>query len=303
MSYFSDRELGESPRINENINISVWNGLYSIIQQFVANNALAAAFPLQCPDNMGIYGCDEFLLQDRIKALIPSFNIPFQRLVEPVLSPFEDSIHKSTLDTYAVLDLIELIYKNLSDPVRIGSIHSYFNHYHLKFEDTDINKKEFKGQLNELFGRNGIAYSLNDDGNIIRILPTPIDAVIHEKVTTLDERLNTLLCESIQNILLPKKENRIKALERIWDAFERLKTYYGTNKKVSMEQVLVNLSNGNELLRIFLNEECKVLTNIGNQFQIRHFEKDKMQITNEAHIDYLYYRIFSFIHLFLSVIN
>ena len=70
-----------------------------------------------------------------------------------------------------------------------------------------------------------------------------------------------------------------------------------------MEQVLVNLSNGNELLRIFLNEECKVLTNIGNQFQIRHFEKDKVQITNEAHIDYLYYRIFSFIHLFLSVIN
>ena len=40
--------------------------------------------------------------------------------------------------------------------------------------------------------------------------------------------------------------------------------------------------------------EAKILTDIGNQFQIRHFETDKIKL-NEEDVDYLYYRLFNLI--------
>ena len=40
-----------------------------------------------------------------------------------------------------------------------------------------------------------------------------------------------------------------------------------------------------------LNVECKALTEIGNNFQIRHLKKIAIEDTNE--IDYLFYRMFS----------
>ena len=36
---------------------------------------------------------------------------------------------------------------------------------------------------------------------------------------------------------------------------------------------------------------------MGNRFQIRHYEKDKIEITNELHIDYLFYRMSCLIQL------
>lgn len=64
MDYFSERELGTPVCDSEVLTIPIWNGLITIIQSFISNNALSQKFPLQCPDGIGIYGCDEGLFND-----------------------------------------------------------------------------------------------------------------------------------------------------------------------------------------------------------------------------------------------
>ena len=53
-------------------------------------------------------------------------------------------------------------------------------------------------------------------------------------------------------------------------------------------------------LRAKLGEEAFALTSIGNTFMIRHAEIDKSPITDSAHIDYLFHRMFSTIRLLLK---
>jgi len=57
---------------------------------------------------------------------------------------------------------------------------------------------------------------------------------------------------------------------------------------------------GEPTLRAKIEEEAIELTNIGNTFMIRHTETDKIPITDSAHIDYLFHRMFSMIRLLLK---
>ena len=99
----------------------------------------------------------------------------------------------------------------------------------------------------------------------------------------------------------PEFSERKIALDKIWDAFERMKTYYiEKNKKQSVEELIQLVANKNSGIEQLINDEAKALTNIGNTFQIRHFETDKIEITDNKHIDYLFYRMISLIHLFLT---
>jgi len=94
-------------------------------------------------------------------------------------------------------------------------------------------------------------------------------------------------------------EDRVHALEKIWDAFERVKTFFG-EKKVSAPELVKLVANGNSGMEKLIGDEAKALTNIGNTFHIRHFETDRIEITDNKHIDYLFYRMSSLIHLFLT---
>jgi len=100
---------------------------------------------------------------------------------------------------------------------------------------------------------------------------------------------------------LPRKESRIESIEKIWDAFERMKTYFEENKKLSAEKLIKVVSEDNLLFSEYIYREFKdELTNIGNKFQIRHFERDKVQIKSNLHIDYFFHRMGCLIHLCLE---
>jgi len=45
--------------------------------------------------------------------------------------------------------------------------------------------------------------------------------------------------------------------------------------------------------------DAQGLTDIGNRFKIRHFEKDKLDITETLHYDFLFHRLFAMIALLL----
>lgn len=307
MKYFSDKEQGMPPRTLTEINVAIWNGIVLIINEFIANASLAASFPERCDDSGEICGCDEAALSDGIKSIIPNLGMGLNRLTEPIVSPFDNDIEAQDINTYAVLDLVEYIHHNIKDVRQIGNFHTYFKHYHYCIDDRGANRKAFQEKINELFERNGLNYTLTDASRIERIVPLPLNLIIHRVVQTKDLTLNGLVSDATGKMLLPKLEDRKLALEKLWDAFERSKTFFledgKVDKRKSVDRVLDKLSGNDTNFRQLLNDECLALTKIGNEYQIRHFEKDKIAIENSDEIDYLFYRMFSYMNLFSECIE
>ncbi|MDN5095743.1 hypothetical protein [Aliarcobacter butzleri] len=120
-----------------------------------------------------------------------------------------------------------------------------------------------------------------------------------EKVLTIDQELNKLIEEAKERFKNPS-DKKI-ALEKLWDAFQRIKTYFGDNKKVSAEE-LVNLIS-NDFDFEFINSEFKTLTKIGDQYNIRHHEKNTILITEDKHIEYLFFRMLALLNLCIENIH
>ena len=268
---------------------------------------MAASFPEKCYDSGEICGCDEAALGDGIKSIIPNLGMGLNRLTEPIVSPLGIDIEAQDINTYAVLDLVEYIHHNIKDVRKIGNYHTFFKHYHYCIDDKGSNRKAFQEKINELFERNGLNYTLTDIGQIERVVPLPLNLIIHRVVNTKDPELNRLVSDAAGKIRLPKLEDRKLALDKLWDAFERSKTYFledgKGDKRKSVDRVLDKLSGNDTNFRQLLNDECLALTKIGNDYQIRHYEKGKIAIENSYEIDYLFYRMFSYINLFSECID
>ena len=200
---------------------------------------------------------------------------------------------------YAILDFIQFCYKNIYK-AKNTDYHNFFQHYHLNFDSSEELQYEFRSEVNNIFERNGIVFFIDENGEIKRSLAPKMESMINKIYNTKDDRLNELVHLANNKFVLPNYEDRIHALEKIWDAFERVKTYYGESKKQSAEQLIHTIANSNSKFKKIINEESKSLTNIGNNFQIRHFERGKIEISDNQHIDYLFYRMITLIHLFLT---
>lgn len=124
-----------------------------------------------------------------------------------------------------------------------------------------------------------------------------IELLFDNKVNTNDNELNKLIEEAKERFLSNDKQ---VGLEKLWDAYERLKTYFSKNKKVSSEKI-VNIITAN-FDENFVKDEFKALTNIGNSYRIRHHEIDKKELTSK-HINYFFFRMMSLIDLCLLFLN
>lgn len=311
MKYFSDRERGNNGNIMFTISINVWNGIATIVNALIGKNLLAKDFPQKCPDGNGICGVDEHSFYISAIAIIPRANLFLPNYGEiqylsnnSMVDPFviETEIQEKNLNfTYDVLDFVEFVYKHIHD-IQNGEYHEYFHHYELLFPTTANGKRQFVMDVNEIFERNCIGFKLGDDGTVQRI----VNELILQPINTQDKetRVAELLDEALHKFRNPKIEERRIALEKLWDSFERIKTINDpNNKKQSSDNLLSVVSQGQESFKELLNTECKVLTEIGNSFQIRHFEMNKQEIKSEQHLDYLFYRLYSLISLLIKAVQ
>ena len=101
-------------------------------------------------------------------------------------------------------------------------------------------------------------------------------------------------------ILNTSVDVRRESLEKLWDAWERLKALEPGRDKRESAGRLLDRAAAEPTLRATLEAEAIALTNIGNTFMIRHTEIDKIPITDSATIDYLFHRLFSTIRLLLK---
>ncbi|OYT68309.1 MAG: hypothetical protein CFK52_15325, partial [Chloracidobacterium sp. CP2_5A] len=89
-----------------------------------------------------------------------------------------------------------------------------------------------------------------------------------------DAETDRLLEAARKLILAPDVDRRRDALEKLWDAFERLKALEPGPDKRAQAEALLDRAAGPAAprLRALVGEEAKALTDIGNSFRIRHSE-------------------------------
>ena len=94
------------------------------------------------------------------------------------------------------------------------------------------------------------------------------------------------------------EDNLQIAVEKLWDAFERLKTYYCSStidKKKSVEKIVKDMGNSQQAYMELFEKEFRELTTIGNNFRIRHHEITKIDIQDKRHFEYFYKRCLSLV--------
>ena len=188
--------------------------------------------------------------------------------------------------------------RQLAGPIDRG-YHDYYRHHHLDF-DRDAGLADFVGDVNRLFRRNGIAFELSDEGDARRLVaPGLRDELREAEFNTGDEETDRLLEAARERILLPGEDDRRDALEKLWDAFERIKTIEpGPDKRVQANRLLDRTATAPRF-RGFLGDEAMALTEIGNRLRIRHSETTQEAVQTLEQIDYLFHRMFSFVRLVL----
>lgn len=140
------------------------------------------------------------------------------------------------------------------------------------------------------------------------------DLLSNIKAETSDKELNDFINSAIKRY---RENDKEAALNDLWKAFERLKTYCnGKDKKESAENLVNKLSenfrldfvasdldkslNGSDIN--FMNTEFNILTKIGNNCHIRHSEPTNIKLTEEYQ-DYFFFRLLSLIDLCLKTIR
>jgi len=197
-----------------------------------------------------------------------------------------------TPPTLAVLDLLEFMHRH-AYAVTDGSYHSFLDHHHLRF-DRDAGFWEFRDTVNRLLARSGTVYDLNERGHIERLLPATVAADLRRELPrTRDREFDKLLDTAARKYLDPDPGVRHEGLEKLWDAFERSKTMLHSNKKSGITRLIAAATEGAAPEEAaLLDQEMRVLTDIGNQFRIRHHETEAIE-PSTAFVDQLFARMYA----------
>ena len=284
-SYFSDREIGSKPRIKEDITITAWGGIVSLIKSHIEKGSFGVEFPAACPDKHSIIIGTDF----------QKFSLAIRAEIQDLIWPVDDREVPAKL---SILDLIQFCYKNIADPVRERH-HPFFDHYHLGF-DRVKGQRDFRQKINCILARNGLVYELQEDGQIIRLAPPVLREALQSAIfSTGDSLLDKMLEVARKKYLDPDLTVRKEALVKLWGAWERLKTIEPGEDKKKSTTALLDKCAPEAKFRETLDNEAVELTRIGNTFSIRHSETTQVPLESSEHVDYLFHRLFALIQMIL----
>lgn len=287
MAYFSDRETGGIPLTISEIRYTVWRGIAGLVADRIDDGSFGASFPEYCPDGRGPYGTDATRFWEAVRSEIPN------------MANADDPLG-AKLPLVDIMDLIEFCWEKIGWPERY-EFHQFFGHHHLDF-DIVLGRNEFRDAVNLIFRRNGLIFELTEDGAIQRIAPVGFHEPLLQTVfNTGDAELDRMLETARGKFLNPAESTRREALEKLWDAWERLKTIELGKNKSSQVKALLDRTAGSSgtKFRQMLESEASELTRIGNTFQIRHSETSQEPLRSSYHVDYLFQRLFSLARLLL----
>ncbi len=286
-SLFSEREHGPIAAVSTELTERAWGGLVALISTLSSNGAFGLSFPERCPDGTAIVGTQFYEMSLAICAEIPGLEWPLRA--------------DRLTDVATAMDVLEFADAHVAQPIA-GSYHSFFQHSHLNFDRAE-GQRNFRERVNRIFARNGLRYRLSDIGLIERTVPTPLGPLLARSFpSTHDSVLDELLIDAMRQFADPNSSVRRDGLEKLWDAWERLKTLAVGDKKASTKAVLDAAAVEIEF-RALLEAEAKELTRIGNKFRIRHSEASQTVIVEDSQIDYLFFRLAALLWLVISAVS
>jgi hypothetical protein len=164
---------------------------------------------------------------------------------------------------------------------------------------AQYNYDTFVDEVNLIFQKNNFLFKLSG-GKIERI-----KSIIKTKEIIKEVGLKELIDQASLLYRSIDISDKQIAVEKLWDAFERLKTYYGAGaqKKTSLEKIINDISNSNNNFMTLFNDEFDKLTKIGNDYRIRHHEINKIDIIDQKYYDYFFQRCFALIDLVLKYLK
>lgn len=264
---FSERNksLITSKKISIKLPNAVRHQLFKVMDEY---NEI---FMFTSETNFNYYkSINELVLEDIIKFYIPKHYVGSE-LVE--IKEFGD--FKEGTSPFIVFDVIESFNRHTTKSSQFG------NEINAIFKLNNINIELRNG---EVYSTSNKAIGLDDSTNIN-------EAGIEELIRTAEDLYN--------------KGNYSYAVEKIWDAFERIKTYYypTLDKKKSTEKIISDISYGNEHIKKMFDNEFIILRDIGNSYRIRHHEINKIDIIRDLHYKYFYKRCLALISVILENIQ
>ncbi|MBF0163831.1 MAG: stationary phase or STEss regulating sigma factor [Magnetococcales bacterium] len=284
MEYFSDQQRGKREAFREDIPVRVKSGILEYICSLIDNGSFGQDFSKTC---------DEYP-----SAIIGTNSERFWAVCYAELPNLPEYLEAEKFEVLNLLDLIQFCFQHVCTPTQLR-YHDYYCHHHLTF-DKMAGGLTFLEKVNKIFERNDIVFRLQPDGEIIRTLPPELIQLLDASKTGNEAGFDGLLADAKAKICDPDPSVRKEALERLWDAWERLKTLEeGKDKKTQATKLLDKAALSPEF-RNLLEKEAKELTEIGNTFQIRHHELGKHEIKDPGQIDYLFFRMLSMILLLLK---
>lgn len=303
MSYYTERHGLRTPvERTEIITYEMYALIFDCCTRYLEN--IAWKYPEECPDGNGCCGLDIEKLSIALKFEIPAL---FQNENGIVDKPQKGNYYRNddVYDQYGLLDFIEFMFANVRN-ISNRFWHSYYRHYDISFDKLSGIAYSFEKDINNIFKKTGLLYSLSDSGMVERVSENGVlSKEIESAVNQVPEKgLKELLQEAILLYKTPGPQARKDSVEKIWDAFERLKTYYTTmDKRNSASKIVNDMAGGqNDFITLF-NDEFITLTKIGNNYRIRHHETDKIDITDARHYDYLFNRCLSLIALAIQYLQ
>ncbi|MBP3041029.1 hypothetical protein J9303_16300 [Bacillaceae bacterium Marseille-Q3522] len=162
----------------------------------------------------------------------------------------------------------------------------------IEFFEKHSMSDNFEAQINAILKLNEIPFQLSN-GKLENIFDTQINQ--SSLVFVQEVGLKELLQEASKYY---DESNLQIAVEKLWDAFERLKTYYCSStidKKKSARKVVKHMGNNQQPFIELFEKEFHELTTLGNNFRIRHHETTKIDIQDKRHYEYFYKRCLSLI--------
>jgi len=211
---------------------------------------------------------------------------------------FTDLGYMYLSDIDDITNLKQLNIKEIHDFISNGLLRKKYYKDDCKYNSLDY-KKIMKNITEDLkdFIQNSLLASETIDISTALDMNVNMELLFHNKANTKDKELNELIEEAKDRFISNDKQIGV---EKLWDAFERLRTHFGKNKKVSATKVVKIISENFD--DDFLTSEFLRLGKIGNNYRIRHHETDKKEL-NSKHINYFFFRMLSLIDLCLMYLN
>jgi len=275
--FFTDREYGIAPPLYDEVADEAWSAIVAAFDHAKANQWLAKSFPTFCDEHQAaVVGTNHRGVFALLAAQIPKF---------------QDRPQSDTnLGTGAAMDLIEFVWRYVSKPTQL-KYHEWFSHYHLG-HDVNVGRQEWAAVVNQLFQRQQLAFQLRPDGQVRRVGSPAAQLVLSSQLPLVgDAQIDDKIRLARERFLSPRPTDRATCLEPLWDVLERVKTRLDSDTKRGISLLISRMASdpGSQDL---LDKELRSLTDIGNNYQIRHFA-ERAKPVEAVMIDNLFVRGYS----------